>query len=127
MIIGLIAVGRASLYERDLWGASLDGRYRIYSILFTALCCVDFVGRLRNWGKVSALLSATMVTLALLFNLVWFAPSLFKMRVDSVGRETAMTQWLRTGDILVLPIWSTTPEEAEINLVTAIKTGAYRP
>lgn len=127
MIIGLIAVGRASLYEGDLWGASLDGRYRIYSILFFALCSVDIVGRLRDPGKVSAQVSATMVTFALLFNLVWFAPSIIRMRFDSVGRENAMKQWLETRDISVLPIWSTPPEEAETNLTIAIRNGVYRP
>lgn len=127
MIIGLIAVGRASLYEGDLWGASLDGRYRIYSILFSAICCVDFVGRLRDRGKFSAKFSATMVTLALLFNLVWFAPSIIRMRIDSVGREQAMMHWLNTGDTAVLPIWSTPPEEAQTNLNAAVRTGVYRP
>lgn len=127
MIIGLIAVGRASLYEGDLWGASLDGRYRIYSILFSAICCVDFVGRLRERGKFSTQVSATLVTLALLFNLVWFAPSIIRMRIDSVGREQAMVQWLNTGDTAVLPIWSTPPEEAQTNLNTAVRTGVYRP
>jgi hypothetical protein len=127
MIICLIAVGRASLYESDLWGASLDGRYRIYSILFFAICCVDIVGRLRERGEIAAKFSATMVSIALLFNLVWFVPSIFQMRFDSVRRVQAMRQWQATGDISVLPIWSTPPEDAGINLNTAIKTGAYRP
>jgi hypothetical protein len=127
MIIGLIAVGRASLYERDLWGASLDGRYRIYSILFFALCCIDFLGRLRARGIVAAKFSSAMVTLALLFNLAWFVPSIITMRIDSVRRVQAMRQWQATRDISVLQIWSTPPEDAETNLSTAIRTGIYRP
>ena len=127
MTIGLIAVGRASLYERDLWGASLDGRYRIYSILFIAICCIDFAGRLRGRENHSAHLLNVLVSLALLFNLVWFVPSIFKMRFDSVVREQAMKQWQETRDIRVLPIWSTLPEEAVFNLSTAVKTGSYRP
>jgi hypothetical protein len=127
MIIALIAVGRAPLYERDLWGASLDGRYRIYSILFFAICSIDVAGRFNERGKIAAKLSTIMVTLALLFNLVWFVPSIFKMRFESVGREKAMTQWLNTGDISVLPLWSTPPEDAGTNLITAIKMGSYRP
>jgi hypothetical protein len=127
MVISLIAVGRASLYEGDLWGASLDGRYRMYSGLFFALCCIDFCGRLRDLEKVSAQISATMVTFAFLFNIVWFVPSLFNMRFDSMRRIQAMRQWQSTGDISVLPIWSTSPEDAGINLVTAIKAGVYRP
>jgi hypothetical protein len=127
MIISLIAIGRASLYERDLWGASLDGRYRIYSILFFALCCIDFVGRLRERGKDSALSLNVLVTIALLFNLVWFAPSIIRMRFDSVGREKAMKQWLETRDISVLPIWATPPGDAETNLSTAIRTSVYQP
>jgi hypothetical protein len=127
MIIGLIAAGRASTYEGDLWGASLDGRYRIYSILFFAICCIDIVGRLRERGKVSAQFSAAMVSIALVFNIVWFVPSIFQMRFDSVRRVQAMRQWQATGDISVLPIWSTPPEDAGINLATAIRRGAYRP
>lgn len=127
MIIGLIAVGRASVYEGDLWGASLDGRYRIYSMLFAALCSVDFVGRLRNQGRFSAQFLATIVALALLFNLVWFIPSVFKMRFESVARKNAMRHWLKSGDIALLPIWSTPAEEAGTNLANAIKTGVYRP
>jgi hypothetical protein len=127
MVISLIAVGRASLYEGDLWGASLDGRYRMYSSMFFALCCIDFCGRLRDPEKVSAQISATMVTFAFLFNMVWFVPSLFNMRFDSMKRIQAMRQWQSTGDISVLPIWSTSPEDAGINLVTAIKAGVYRP
>jgi hypothetical protein len=127
MIIGLIAVGRTSLYERDLWGASLDGRYRIYSILFFAMCCIDFAGRLRERGKVAVKLSATMVTLTLLFNLVWFVPSIITMRIDSVRRVLAMKQWQGIRDISVLPIWATSPGDAEINLTTAIRTDVYRP
>ena len=127
MIIGLIAVGRASLYEADLWGASLDGRYRIYSMLFFALCCVDCVSRFRGNGKLTARLSATVVTVALLFNLLWFIPSIFKMRADSVRHARAMQQWREYGDITVLPIWSTTPEDAQLHLATAVKAGRYRP
>lgn len=127
MIVGLIAIGRASIYEGDLWGASLDGRYRIYSMLFVALCGIDFVGRLHDRWNVSAKFSATLVTLALLFNLVWFAPSIIRMRIDSVRRENAMKLWLETRDISVLPIWSTPPEEARNNLDTAVRFGVYRP
>jgi hypothetical protein len=127
MIIGLIAIGRASLYEGDLWGASLDGRYRIYSILFSALCCIDVVERLGKQEGVSAKFSTVLVTLALLFNLVWFVPSAFKMRFDSVGREKAMKHWQESRDISVLPIWSTPPEEARSNLNIAIRNGVYRP
>jgi hypothetical protein len=127
MIVCLIAIGRVSLYEGDVWGASLDGRYRIYSILFFAICCVDAAGRLRERGKVAERFSATMVTLALLFNLLWFVPSIITMRFDSVRRVQAMKQWLATGDISVLPIWSTPPVDAEANLTTAIRTGVYRP
>ncbi len=127
MIIGLIALGRASLYERDLWGASLDGRYRIYSILFFAICCIDAVVRFSERGKVVVKFSASMATLALLFNLVWFAPSIITMRLDSLRRVRAMRQWQATGDISVLPIWSTPPEEAQANLVNAVRNGTYRP
>ncbi|HBG05749.1 MAG: hypothetical protein A2075_06170 [Geobacteraceae bacterium GWC2_58_44] len=127
MIVALIAVGRASLYQGDLWGASLDGRYRIYSILFLAVCCVDLVGKLRNREKSSAQFTTAMVTVALLFNVVWFAPSIIQMRFASKGHVYAMQQWVSTGDITSLPIWSTPPEEAQANLVTAIKTGNYRP
>jgi hypothetical protein len=127
MIVGLIAVGRASLYEGDLWGASLDGRYRIYSILISALCCIDLVGRFRERGDAAARLSTVLVTLALLFNLVWFVPSIIRMRFDAVASEKAMKHWQETRDISVLPIWSTPPEDARTNLVNAISSGVYRP
>lgn len=127
MIIGLIAVGRASLYESDLWGASLDGRYRIYSILFFAICCIDVVDRFGKREGISAKLPTVLVTFALVFSLIWFVPSIFRMRFDSIARENAMKQWLVSGDITVLPIWSTPPEDAGLNLSTAIKTGRYRP
>jgi len=126
MVISLIAVGRASLYERDLWEASLDGRYRIYSTLFFALCCIDLVGRICKQRK-TVYFSKVLVTLALLFNLIWFAPLVIEMRLDSVWREKAMQQWLESRDISVLPIWATTPEDAETNLTTAIRNGTYRP
>jgi hypothetical protein len=127
MIICLIAIGRASIYERDLWGASLDGRYRIYSILFFALCCIDFVGRLRERNRHAPKYSTGLITVALLFNLVWFVPSVISMRFDSVRRERSMQQWLVTRDASVLPLWSTPPGDAETNLKTAIKAGVYRP
>jgi len=127
MIISLIAIGRASLYERELWAASLDGRYRIYSILFFAVCSIDCVGRLRERGKLTAPISTTIIALALIFNLVWFAPSIITMRLDSVRRVQAMSQWQNTHDISLLPIWSTPPQDAEMNLNAAIKTGYYRP
>lgn len=127
MIIGLIAIGRASLYEGDLWGASLDGRYRIYAILFVAICCVDIAGRLREHGGIAVKFTAAMVILATLFNLVWFVPSLFTMRFDAARRVQAMKEWRATGDISVLPLWSTPPADAEINLGTAVRTGTYQP
>jgi len=125
--IGLIAVGRASLYEGDLWGASLDGRYRIYSILFSAICCIDAVERLGKQEAAAAKFSAVLVTFVLLFNLVWFVPSAFKMRFDSERRENAMEYWQETHDISALPLWSTPPEDARNSLDIAIRNGVYRP
>jgi hypothetical protein len=71
--------------------------------------------------------STGLITVALLFNLVWFVPSVISMRFDSVRRERAMQQWLVTRDASVLPLWSTPPGDAETNLTTAIRTGLYRP
>jgi len=127
MIIGLIAIGRASLYERDLWGASLDGRYRIYSILFIAICCIDAVERLGKQEVALAKFSTVLVTFVLIFNLVWFVPSAFKMRFDSAKRENSMKYWQETRDISALPIWSTPLEEAQSSLSIAIINGVYRP
>jgi hypothetical protein len=127
MIIGLIAIGRTSLYEGDLRGASLDGRYRVYAILFVAICSIDFAGRLRERGEITARFTTAMVIIATLFNLVWFVPSIFTMRFDAVRRVQAMEQWRATGDISVLPIWSSPPEDAQSNLNIAIRSGAYRP
>lgn len=127
MIVTLIAIGRASVYQGDLAGASLDGRYRIYSMLFLAVCCVDALGKLRNREKSGAQFTTAMVTAALLFNVLWFAPSIIQMRFVSKGRVDAMKQWQSTGDVSLLPIWSTPPEEAQANLDLAVKTGSYRP
>jgi len=127
MVIALIAMGRTAGYEADLWGASLDGRYRIYSILFFALCSLDVAGRLSRRENGAAIYSRTMVTLALLFNLLWFAPALVDMRLTSLGRAEAMQQWLVSGDISVLPTWSTHPADAQSDIAAAVKAGIYRP
>jgi hypothetical protein len=127
MIIALIAIGRAAIYEGNLWQASLDGRYRIYSMLFLALCIIDFLGTVRLPDKDLRWWSATVATLALAFNLSWYAYSSVEMRDTYFSRVGAMQQWLSSRDIQALPIWGCPPEDAETNLTIAVKTGAYRP
>ena len=127
MVIGLIAVGRTEIYQADLAGASLDGRYRIYSMLFLAVCGTDLLARLRERDHSGAQVTTVVVTVALLFNLLWFAPSFIQMRFQAQQRVAAMQQWRASGDVTVLPIWSITPEEAQANLELAVKSGTYRP
>ncbi len=127
MIIGLIAIGRTSIYEEDLWRASIDGRYRIYSIIFFAICCINFLGNLSIRERFSSRLSVLMVALAFAFNLSWYAYSITEMRSFSQSETYAMNYWLSTRSISELPIGACPPDEAEINLNTAVKAGVFRP
>lgn len=127
MVIGLIAVGRASAYANDVWAASLDGRYRMYSMLFAALCVIDGAGRLAQRGRIAAPLVTGLLAVSLAFNVAWFVPSWTTMRRDAAGRTAAMKHWRDTRDASALPVWSTPRRQAEANLSTAVATGSYRP
>lgn len=128
MMVGLIAAGRAEIYRENLAGMSLDGRYRIYSMLFLAVLLINLMSRACDGGHRVTLcigLPGGVVALAMLFNLLWSVPSLSQMRLTAVQRVEAMRHWQDSGDISVLPIWATPPEQAKANLELAVKTGTY--
>jgi hypothetical protein len=125
LMVALVAVGRTSIYEGELWRWSLDGRYRVYSSLFLAICGVDVVHRLdaraRRW------VAPVVLGAALAFNLVWYAHAAGEFRRASVERVAAMTRWRAGGDVTQLPLLASPPQYAAANLTTAIENGVYRP
>ncbi|NTW44316.1 MAG: hypothetical protein HGB14_07780 [Anaerolineaceae bacterium] len=127
MMIGLIAIGRASNYESDLLGASLNGRYRIYSLIFFAVCCIDFVRLCRELDRSFAPIPVLMVILALVFNLSWYSYSLKDMRLVSFWRVYGMKHWLITHDVSMLPMGAVPPEYVERNLTAAVNSGIFKP
>jgi hypothetical protein len=127
MMISFIAIGRASIYESDLLGASLNGRYRIYSLIFFVVCCLDFVRLCREQDKSFATIPILMVILALVFNLSWYSYSLQDMKSVFFWRVYGMNSWLITHDAQMLPIGAVPPEYVEINLTAAVNSGIFKP
>jgi len=126
LMIALIAVGRAETYQGTLPQAALDGRYRIYSLLFLAVCLSDLVHRVDARGGWRSRLPGALITCALLLNVLWCIPSFFSIRVDSRARVEAVRRWAATGQAGALPTGASPPEEAAETLAAAIRMG-YRP
>jgi|GEM_PF-1218916 len=125
LITGLIAVGRVS--DGDLFISSLDGRYRIYSLIFLALCCLHL------WDHVSQLKPKFLNTpliillLALCGNLYVYATIVPVLTLQSEESENEMKSWMKTGDIGALSIGAIPPNEADTDLIEAVNSGIFRP
>ncbi|MBK8755551.1 MAG: hypothetical protein IPL99_29755 [Candidatus Competibacteraceae bacterium] len=105
--------------------AALDGRYRIYGILFAAIVFIGVLHNFQSRGYLSVKNKKIVLLIALFFNIGWF------YRFDSI-RYTAQhrTQAMRVfgyHDPSVLPIWAVIPEYAASNLDKAISSGVYKP
>ena len=127
LLVVIIAVQRSEQYEEVLLSASLDGRYRIYSLMIAAVCVLDVLRRLRDGRRLGTALIPAVVTCAVIFNIGWYVHRLDTMREMAVDRVQALQIWLATGDESRLPSWDLRPETAARLLALAIRAGVFRP
>ena len=127
LLVAVIAIQRSQEYEEVLLSASLDGRYRIYSLMIAAVCVLDFLRRLKERGRLGTALIPTIVTCAVIFNIGWYVHRVDAMRDMAVDRVQALQLWLATGDESRLPSWDLPPETAAQLLSLAIRVGVFRP
>jgi hypothetical protein len=122
----LVVVNRSQLYADDLQAAMLDGRYRLYGLLATAIGLVDLTRRLElqrgQWRRLGPAALAT----ALALNLWWTAYRLGPARETAHQREQALQHWFRTGDPSGLSTWAVPSDEADRILRRAVAAGIFR-
>ncbi|MBK8755523.1 MAG: hypothetical protein IPL99_29590 [Candidatus Competibacteraceae bacterium] len=127
MMLLLIVVGRTELYHDNLMKAALDGRYRIYGILFAAIVFIGVLHNFQSRGYLSVKNKKIVLLIALFFNIGWFSYRFDSIRYTAQHRTQAMRVYLATHDPSVLPIWAVIPEYAASNLDKAISSGVYKP
>jgi hypothetical protein len=126
-MIALIVVGRTEIYQDDLLSASLDGRYRLYGMLFTAVLAISLVRSLESAGFSTARLQVAVVAIALVVNVHTYVYKSAQLERWAENWVAAMRSYVQEGDDSRLSTWALPRDQATRQLDQAIVAGRYRP
>ncbi|MBI3706046.1 MAG: hypothetical protein HY244_19820, partial [Rhizobiales bacterium] len=127
LMLSLIVAGRLEIYHDKILTASLDGRYRIYGILFTAVVLVSALDKLRLAGFLGGRATTIVVLCALAFNVSWFSSRFGSMSSNAVELVEGMRRYVINHDPSRLVTGAWPRERALIDLDLTISSGLYKP
>jgi hypothetical protein len=126
LMIALIVAARVSIYEGRIAEAAIDGRYRIYGILFAAVLAVSAVDRFASSPAMRTRIRIAAVLCAFVFNVGWFASRGPSMNAAAKERTEGMGRYLLSHDPSRLITGAFNRERALLNLDLALKNGLYK-
>ena len=127
MIISLIVLGRTEIYHENLKQAALDGRYRIYGILFTAVSIIAFLQFVPIRKYLNTRIKMIIILIAFIFNVSWFIKSYITVRHNTRVQCNAMKSFLNDNNAVDLATWAVPKAKAVKSLELAIALGIYKP
>jgi hypothetical protein len=125
-MIFLIAVNRMLLYQDAMLAAALDGRYKLYGLLITAVCAINLLRRIQ-YKRWSAYGAALVLLGAFLMDVDWYFYRANHAYSAAQSRLHAIDVWVRTGSTSELPSWANSPEMAGRALERAADAGIFFP
>jgi hypothetical protein len=126
LMIALIVVARVSVYEGRIAEVAIDGRYRIYGILISAVLVVSTVDKIVSSPAWRTCIRAGAVLGALVFNVAWFTARLPSMNADAKQRVEGMRLYVLRHDPSGVITGAIDREQALVNLDLALKNGLYK-
>ena len=123
----LIVAGRTEQYRDTVVYAALDGRYRIYGMIFTAIAVIGFMQALQLPTQLTRKVQAAILSLALIFNSASFASRVDSMHDTAFYRVEKMQEYIQGRNPSKLETLNFDRSHAVAIIDQALSTDVYNP
>ena len=125
--VGLIAIGRSSLYGDDLSHAALDGRYRIYGLVFASLVVVNFFSTDMHPHKFFLKQKKWIFSFLIFLGMVLFLIGFFVVKHKTEKRMEGLRLFAVSSDASRLEVFAHDRQAASEILSTSIRHHIFKP